>query len=172
MAVIKLEARKVVVSEAGVTKVLSAPCGVSYQEDAERWTASVLSDTAGWTSKSFSIKKHGAIEAFEMAVEARENSMEMLFTRRLLPRIRRAYEIREINGLFLVRDPIEKCYRKFTTLKFAAEFNNKCIAAWKSLYKFNKDLMIKVDLEGSYKPKKILDSFTREFQRHAKEVGL
>lgn len=171
MAVFKLEDRKVVVSEAGVTKVLTAPCGVSYQEDAERFTASVLSETGGWTSKSFSTKKHGVIEAFEMAVEAREDSMNMLFTRRLLPRIRRAYEIREINGLFIVRDPIEKCYRKFTALQYAAEFNQKCIDAWKSLYSFNKSLMIEVSL-GGYKPKKVLDSFTKEFQRHAKMVGL
>lgn len=174
MAVFKLANRNVVVSEGKVTKVLTPPCGVSYSEQEERWNAWVLNEKGNWAGRSFSNRKHGAIRAFELAVEAREESLEALYTRRLLPRIRRAYEIREHSGSFWVRDPIEKKTRRFTSLHFAAKFNLEVIEAWKEMWAFDKETMIKIELNSAkgLSLDQASDSFTREFQRISKELGL
>lgn len=143
MNIFKLSTRRIVVSEGGVSKVLNLPCGVSYSEESGRFQTHVINEvTHGWRSRSFSARKHGAIEAFEMAVEAREDSLTFLLTCRLLPRIRRAYEIREINGLFVVRDPLAKKYRMFSTLKSAAEFNTSITKDWIEEKRFNKLTMV------------------------------
>lgn len=170
MKVFKLEKRKVVVSENGITKVLNTPCGVSYSDVSERWNAWVLNEKDTWSSKSFSIRKHGAIEAFELAVEAREESLTFLLNRRLLPRIRRKYEIREFNNLFWVRDPIEKKYRSFSTKVHAEIFNKEVTEAWKEFWKFDKITMIQIE-NTQYKPAGV-DSFTRQYRNAANQMGL
>jgi len=143
MAVFKLEARKIVVSENGSSKLLHLPCGVSYSEDAERFSAGVINkETNGWSSRSWSVKKHGAIGAFELAVEAREESLSFLLTRRMLPRIRNVYTIRVVNGLYVVRDPLNKCYRMFATEASAKAFNKAITAEWINANRFNKLTMI------------------------------
>lgn len=143
MRVFKLEARKIVVSENGGSKLLQLPCGVSYSEDAERFSAGVINEeTGGWSSRSWSIHKHGAIGAFELAVEAREESLSFLLTRRMLPRIRNVYTIRVVNGLYVVRDPLNKCYRMFATEASAKAFNVAITGEWINANRFNKLTMI------------------------------
>lgn len=172
MRVFKLEQRKIVVSENGVSKVLHLPCGVSYSEDAERFYCSIINDvTNGWKTRSWGIKKHGAIEAFEMAVEAREDSLDFLLTRRLLPRIRKAYEIREIDKKFIVRDPLAKIYRKFATLRAAFDFNESITREWIAEYAFDKRNMITIQnaivTHGSdYTPRHKLHSSTGQYGLH------
>lgn len=143
MRVFKLEARKIVVSENGTSKLLHLPCGVSYSEDGERFYAGVINEeTNGWASRSWSIKKHGAISAFELAVEAREESLSFLLTRRMLPRIRNTYTIRVVNGLHIVRDPLNKCYRMFANAESAKAFNKAITAEWINANRFSKLTMI------------------------------
>ena len=142
--VFKLDGRKVVVSENGTSKVLTPPSGVSYSEVTERWQTWIINDeTNGWRSKSFGIHAHGAISAFELAVEAREESLTFILNRRLLPRIRRTYDIRVINGLYVVRDPLEKNYRKFANEEAAKAFNKSITLEWIATYTFNKHDLIK-----------------------------
>jgi hypothetical protein len=167
MNIIKLNARRVVVSEAGVTKVINLPCGVSYSEDHQRFYAWVIDpQTDSWKGKSWGAKKHGAIEAFENAVEAREESLSYLLTRRLLPRIRRPYEIREISGLFYVRDPLAKKYRMFSTLAQAAKFNIDITKEWIGEYTFDKLTMIQIERSG-YGVKAVLAKYDHRHEtRH------
>lgn len=146
--VIKLDSGKVVVNEAGVTKVLTPPKGVSYNEDSNRWSTSILNKHGDWTSRSWSVNKHGIIDGFEMAVEARNDSLNFLLTRRMLPRIRRTYVPLERGVLFVVRDPIDKIYRSFSTLEHAKQFNLDITAAWMDLYKFDMNTMIQIDRSG------------------------
>lgn len=181
MAVFKLDNRKVVVSEGGVSKVLTPPSGVSYSEVTERWNAWVINNQDQWSSKSFSVKKHGAIDAFELAVEAREDSLTFLLNRRMLPRIRKLMRkvpdhsstIREVSGLFVVRDPLRKVYRKFATRDAAATFNQTVTEEWKLEFKFDKLSMIRIE-HGSLKRGKgsVVDSFTRQFRDAGKSMGL
>lgn len=153
MAIFKLAGRKVVVSENGISKVLTAPCGVSYSEVTERWNAWVIGDKDQWTSRSFGIKKFGAVEAFEMAVAAREASMTFLLNRRLLPRIRylmrlepdHTTTVHEHGGLYVVRDPLRKNLRKFATAEDAKAFNLAVVEEWKLTYTFDKVSMIKIE---------------------------
>lgn len=179
MAVFKLDNRKVVVSEGGVSKVLTAPCGVSYSEVTERWNAWVINSDDNWSSKSFSCKKHGAIDAFELAVEAREDSLTFLLNRRMLPRIRHLMRkvpdhssvIREIGGFYVVRDPLRKNYHKFDNKLDAQTFNTAVTEEWKLEYKFDKLSMIRIDSEP-FKRTNAVDSFTRQFRNAAQEIGL
>lgn len=179
MAVFKLDNRKVVVSENGVSKVLTAPCGVSYSEVTERWNAWVINDQDNWSSKSFSVKKHGAIDAFELAVEAREESLTFLLNRRLLPRIRHLMRkvpdhssvIREVDGFYVVRDPLRKNYHKFATKEDAQTFNTAVTEEWKLEYKFDKLSMIRIDNQP-FKRTDVVDSFTRQFRNAAQQIGL
>jgi len=143
MRVYKLKARKIVVSENGVSKVLNLPCGVSYSEEGERFYAGVINEeTNGWATRSWSIKKHGAISAFEQAVATREESLSFLLTKRMLPRIRNTYNIRVVNGLHVVRDPLNKCYRMFATAESAQAFNKAITAEWINANRFSKITMI------------------------------
>lgn len=143
MAVFKLEARKIVVSENGTSLLLRLPCGVSYSEDAERFYAGVINkETNAWATRSFSIKKHGGVGAFEQAVEAREDSLNFLLTCRMLPRIRNTYNIRVVNGLHVVRDPLNKTYRMFSTEASAKAFNKSITEEWINAQRFNKLTMI------------------------------
>lgn len=180
MAVFKLDNRKVVVSEGGVSKVLTAPCGVSYSEVTERWNAWIINSDDKWSSKSFSVKKHGAIDAFELAVEAREDSLTFLLNRRLLPRIRHLMRkvpdhsnvIREVAGFYVVRDPLRKNYHKFDNMADAKTFNMAVTEEWKLEYKFDKLSMIKIDYEAGRSKGSVVDSFTRQFRNAAQEMGV
>jgi hypothetical protein len=148
MRIIKLEkkpgqSQRLVVSENGSSLVLTLPCGVSFNEESGRFNTWIINeDTKGWRNKSWSSKKHGAVTAFESAVEAREDSLDFLLNRRLLPRIRKEYEYREINGLIIVRDPLEKKNRYFSSLKAAVEFNTTITKQWIDTYLFDKASMI------------------------------
>lgn len=167
MKVFKLENRKVVVSENGVSKVCTAPSGVSFSEAGMCWNAWVIDPVTNcWKGLRFSVKKHGAIEAFKMAVQAREESLSFLLTRRLLPRIRKQYEYRQIGDFFMVRDPLAKKTRKFATLKDAVRFNTEITDEWKLTYTFNKASMIEIQ-RGFKAPK--LDAFTAAFQKAERE---
>lgn len=152
----KLPSKNVVVTENGVTKVLTPPKGVSYSENANRWYASVLSDdsTHGnpiWRSRSWGCEKHGVIAAFEMAVAERKNSLSFLLNRRMLPRILRDYTILERNGLYVVRDPIEKTYRAFSTQEHAKAFNQSVTKDWILKYTFDTGTMIQLSRDnGEY----------------------
>lgn len=143
MRVFKLEARKIVVSENGTSKLLHLPCGVSYSEDAGRFYCGVINkETNGWATRSWSVKKHGGIGAFEQAVEAREESLTFLLTCRMLPRIRNTYNIRVVNGLHVVRDPLNKTYRMFSTEASAKAFNKSITEEWINAKRFSKLTMI------------------------------
>lgn len=181
MAVFKLDNRKVVVSEGGVSKVLTSPSGVSYSEITERWYAWVINDQDQWSSRSFGILKHGAINAFELAVEAREDSLTFLLNRRMLPRIRHLMRkvpdhssvIREVDGFFVVRDPLRKNYHKFDNMADAKTFNMAVTEEWKLEFKFDKLSMIRIDPDA-YKRNKgnPVDAFTRQFRNAAQEIGM
>lgn len=145
MSIIKLSGRKAVVSENGVSKVVTAPCGVSYSDVTDRWGTWILDEDFNWKSKSFSVKKHGALNAFELAVAEREESLTFLLNRRMLPRIKRLmpgfkeeFVYREENGLFVVRDPLTKTNRKFTTKAAAEAFNRLVTKQWIEEYTFSK----------------------------------
>lgn len=148
MRIIKLEKKpgqpqRLVVSEDGGSLVLTLPCGVSFNEESGRFNTWIINeDTKGWRNKSWSAKKHGAVVAFENAVEAREDSLDFLLNRRLLPRIRKEYEYREINGLIVVRDPLEKKNRYFSSLQAAVIFNKEITQKWINEYLFDKASMI------------------------------
>ncbi|MNQ32304.1 hypothetical protein D3C85_457050 [compost metagenome] len=179
MTVFKLDNRKVVVSEKGVSKVLTSPCGVSYSEKTERFYAWVINDQDQWSSRSFGINVHGAINAFELAVEAREDSLNFLLNRRMLPRIRHlmrkvpdhATTIRQVGDFYIVRDPLRKNYHKFATKEDAQTFNIAVTEEWKLEYKFDKLSMIKIDNQP-YKRTDVVDSFTRQFRNAAQEIGI
>lgn len=178
MNIFKLSNRKVVVSENGISKVLTAPCGVSYSEAAERWMTWVLDETGDWKSRSFSVKAHGPVTAFELAVEAREESLSFLLNRRMLPRIRHLMRaepdhsttVRQVGDFFIVRDPLEKKHHKFATVEDAKKFNVAVTEEWKLAYKFDKLSMIRIE-QGSTRPRSY-DAFTRQFQAEAARMGL
>lgn len=173
MRIYKLEkkpgqSQRIVVSENGASVVLTLPCGISFNEESGRFNTWIINDeTKGWRNKSWSAKKHGAVEAFENAVEAREASLKFLLNRRLLPRIRREYEYREINGLIVVRDPLEKKNRYFSSLRAAVVFNKEITQKWIDAYLFDKASLIQA-YGGESKPqskfaKQLDEAFAREF---------
>lgn len=171
MRIIKLEkkpgqSQRIVVSENGASVVLTLPCGISFNEESGRFNTWIINDeTRGWRNKSWSAKKHGAVVAFENAVEAREESLNFLLNRRLLPRIRREYEYREINGLIVVRDPLEKKNRYFSSLKSAVEFNTAITKKWIDTYLFDKASLIQT-YGGESKPQsKLAQQLTEAFAR-------
>lgn len=180
MAVFKLSNRSVVVSEGGISKVLTPPSGVNYSEKADRWNTWVLDENADWVNKSYGCKTYGVIEAFEMAVEAREKSLKFLLTRRMLPRIRhlmrpvpdhsRSVQL-NADGKFVVRDPLRKKYHQFLTREDAQKFNVAVTEEWKLEYRFDKLSMIKIDYAWK-EPKPKLDKFARQFQATASQLGI
>jgi len=149
MKIWKLSTGAVVVTENGSTKVLTPPKGVSYSEAANRWYTSIIGnkhrsmfEPVEWKSVSFGCNKHGAVSAFEQAVEAREDSLTFLLNRRMLPRILRQYHVLERNGKYVVRDPLEKIYRQFSTLQHAEAFNASITKEWIYQYTFDTSTMI------------------------------
>jgi len=176
MRIIKLEkklgqSQRIVVSENGASVVLTLPCGISFNEESGRFNTWIINDeTRGWRNKSWSAKKHGAVVAFENAVEAREESLKFLLNRRLLPRIRREYEYREIKGLIVVRDPLEKKNRYFSSLKAAVVFNKEITKKWINEYLFDKASLIQdySDSSASKTQSKLAQQLTEAF---AKEFG-
>ena len=180
MAVFKLSNRNVVVSEGGISKVLTPPSGVNYSEKAERWNTWILDANCEWIGKSFSCKTHGTITAFELAVEAREESLTFLLNRRMLPRIRHLMRPKpdhsrsihvNADGKFVVRDPLRKNYHQFMTKDDAEQFNVAVTEEWKLEYKFDKLTMIQID--QSFKQSgRSMDSFARSFQKTAQQLGI
>lgn len=138
----KLADRKVVVTENGKTHVVTAPCGVNYSETQQRWSAGILDDQGEWISVSFGVATHGFMSAFKAAVEIRRLSLKFLLNRRMLPRLRKAYNINVRNGLYVVRDPLAKNYRYFDSKKAAEAFNVKITQDWVKEYTFNEKTMI------------------------------
>lgn len=182
MNVFKLSNRTVVVSEGGVSKVLTPPSGVNYNEKADRWNTWVLDANADWVGKSFGCKSNGGvIAAFEMAVQAREESLRFLLNRRMLPRIRhlmrpvpdhsRSIAI-NADGKFVVRDPLRKNYHQFLTKEDAMKFNVAVTEEWKLEFKFDKLSMIKIDYSFKQPKQPRLDKFARQFQAAAAQLGI
>jgi len=179
MNVFKLSNRSVVVSEGGVSKVLTPPSGVNYNEKADRWNTWVLDANADWVGKSFGCKTYGIVEAFELAVQAREESLTFLLNRRMLPRIRHLMRPKpdhsrsiavNADGKFVVRDPLRKNYHQFLTKEDAEKFNVAVTEEWKLEYKFDKLSMIRIDYTFK-QPKAKLDKFASQFQATASQLG-
>lgn len=180
MAVFKLSNRNVVISEGGISKVLTPPSGVNYSVKSDRWNTWVLDENADWVNKSFGCKTHGIIGAFELAVQAREESLTFLLNRRMLPRIRHLMRPTpdhtksihlNADGKYVVRDPLRKNYHQFLTKEDAMTFNVAVTEEWKLEYKFDKLSMIRID--SSFKaPSNKLDTFARQFNQVAANLGI
>lgn len=147
MNIFKLDNRKVVYSENGVSKVVLPPVGVSFSESKNSWQANILDDKDEWMSVRFNANVHGFMSALDQAIEVRELSLKFLLNRRMLPRLRKAYEILQVGGLWRVRDPVEKSYRFFSTKAQAAAFNKTVTEQWIAKYTFDMDEMVQ-----PYKP--------------------
>jgi len=138
----KLEGRKVVLSENGVSKVIIPPVGICFSEIRNTWQANILDDEGNWMAVRYSANTHGFMEALQMAMDVRELSLTFLLNVRMLPRLRKAYDIKEVGGLYRVRDPIEKCYKFFTSRKFAEAFNKEVTAKWVDKHTFDTNEMV------------------------------
>lgn len=142
MKVYKLANRKVVYSENGVSRVILPPVGVCFSEVRKCWQAWIIDDQNCWKSMSFSVKTYGFMNALEASIDVRQLSLSFLLNRRMLPRLRKAYEILAINGLWRVRDPIEKKYRFFSTASQASTFNKQVTIQWVEKYTFDMGEMV------------------------------
>jgi hypothetical protein len=142
MNIYKLENRKVVYSDNGKSRVVLPPMGISFNETRNSWVAYIVDDMNKWRGVYFSVERHGFMDALDAAVNVRELSLTFLLNRRMLPRLRKAYEILEVNGLWRVRDPIEKKYRFFSTKTQAKAFNEQVTGQWVEKYTFDMDEMV------------------------------
>lgn len=147
----KLSSGKVVAVEGGVTQVLTPPTGVWYDFDKRRWVALIPGTEKDWMNVYFPIKQVGAVRALEQAASCREIAMSFLFNhkktllnRRLLPRIRRGYTVKEVNGLYAVYDPLSKCRRYFSEMKHAVAYNIQAIEDWAKYYAFDREKMVEI----------------------------
>lgn len=140
----RLASGNVVVTEGGVTRVLTPPVGVSYCILTRRWVAFIAGDGVEWTRAYFPIKTVGVVKALEQAAACRELSISYLLNVRLLPRIRRGYTVREVNGLFAVYDPLSKCRRFFSSKEHAVAYNLQAIEDWVKANTFNRRKMITI----------------------------
>lgn len=138
----KLEGRRVVLSQNGTARVIIPPVGICFSELHNTWQANILDENDNWMSVRYNANVHGFMEALQMAMDVRELSLKFLLNVRMLPRLRKAYDIKEVGGLFRVRDPIDKCYKFFTTKKFAEAFNRDVTARWIENHTFDTNEMV------------------------------
>lgn len=154
MQIWKLSSGNVVVAEDGLTQVLTPPTGVSYDITQHRWVVWLADGEKDWVREYFPVKTVGVVKALEQAAHCRELSLSFLLNRRMLPRIRRGYNIKVVGGLYAVYDPLEKRRVYFDEMKHAVAFNLQAVDSWlkQYAYDYKKMVQIRTQLDLDFEP--------------------
>lgn len=152
--IIKLSNGNVVVSENGISRVITPPVGVSLQKagDLYRWQANVVSkakDRRGqWTTESTSFRQAGILEGFYSIVAIRKKSLGFILNTRMLPRMRQGDPVRRADGTYRVFDPYDRVVISTRDKHKAIDLNNDIIDRWKDDHSVRESELVRLTVDS------------------------